>query len=131
LIAKALARQVPLEIFGSGRQTRTLTHVDDIADGIVTATAAPAAENEDFNISAAQELSVADIARLIWEAAGNDPAKLTFRHLPSFEVDVARRWPSVEKARTLLGWQARVEPHEGIAQTVRWLSEAGDPARAS
>ena len=33
LIAKALAGQRPLQIFGSGRQTRTLTHVDDIADG--------------------------------------------------------------------------------------------------
>ena len=36
LIAKALAGQRPLQIFGSGQQTRTLTHVDDIADGIVT-----------------------------------------------------------------------------------------------
>ena len=42
----------PLQIFGSGEQTRTLTHVDDIADGIVTAMASPAGLNEDFNISA-------------------------------------------------------------------------------
>ena len=35
LIRKALAGQRPLQIFGSGEQTRTLTHVDDIADGIV------------------------------------------------------------------------------------------------
>ena len=33
LIAKVLAGQSPLAIFGSGEQTRTLTHVDDIADG--------------------------------------------------------------------------------------------------
>ena len=54
LIAKSLARQRPLEIFGSGQQTRTLTHVDDIADGVVTAMASPAGENEDFNISASR-----------------------------------------------------------------------------
>src|SRR3712207_7028278 len=47
----------PLPIFGSGRQTRTLTHVDDIADGIVTATAHPAGLNEDFNVSASEERS--------------------------------------------------------------------------
>ena len=35
LIRKVLAGQRPLPIFGSGEQTRTLTHVDDIADGIV------------------------------------------------------------------------------------------------
>ena len=42
LIRKSLAGQRPLPIFGSGEQTRTLTHVDDIADGIVTAMGSPA-----------------------------------------------------------------------------------------
>jgi UDP-glucose 4-epimerase len=121
LIAKALARQRPLQIFGSGTQTRTLTHVDDIADGIVTAMVSPAGENEDFNISASHELTVAAIAELIWEACGNDPDELEFEHLPSFKVDVQRRWPSVEKARRLLGWEAQVQLDDGIAQTVEWL----------
>jgi nucleoside-diphosphate-sugar epimerase len=123
LIAKALAGQRPLEIFGSGEQTRTLTHVEDIAEGIVTAMTAPAAANEDFNISASDELSVAEIARLIWEACGNDPTEMELRHLPGFEIDVQRRWPSVEKARRLLGWQARVPVRDGLAQTVNWLRD--------
>jgi UDP-glucose 4-epimerase len=121
LIAKVLSGQRPLQIFGSGRQTRTLTHVDDIADGVVTAMAAAAGENEDFNVSASQELTVAQIATLIWEACGEDPAQLRFEHLPSFEIDVRRRWPSVEKARCLLGWEARIELRDGIRQTVDWL----------
>src|SRR5207248_3615285 len=113
LIAKSLARQRPLQIFGSGEQTRTLTHVDDIADGIVTAMASPAGENEDFNISASQELAVSEIAALIWKACGNDPSELEFEHLPSFEVDVQRRWPSVDKARRLLSWEARIPLEDG------------------
>jgi nucleoside-diphosphate-sugar epimerase len=123
VIRKVLAGQRPLEIFGDGTQTRTLTHVDDIADGIVTAMSSPAGLNEDFNISAAQELTVAEAARIIWEACGNAPGDFELRHLPSFEVDVVRRWPSVEKARTLLGWEARIGVREGIAQTVAWLRE--------
>jgi nucleoside-diphosphate-sugar epimerase len=123
LIRKALAGQRPLPIFGSGEQTRTLTHVDDIADGIVTAMASPAGENEDFNISAAQELSVAEIARIVWEACGNEPAAFELEHLPAFEVDVQRRWPSVEKARRALGWEARIDVREGIAETVAWLRQ--------
>src|SRR3954449_4773115 len=67
LIRKVLAGQRPLEIFGSGEQTRTITHIDDIADGVVTAMASPAGENEDFNISASEELTVAEIARIVWE----------------------------------------------------------------
>jgi UDP-glucose 4-epimerase len=123
LIAKVLSGQRPLEIFGSGEQTRTLTHVDDIADGIVTAMASPAGENEDFNISASQELSVAEIAAVIWEACGEDRAALELKHLPTFEVDVQRRWPSVQKAREVLGWEARIGLREGIADTVTWLRE--------
>lgn len=123
LARKALAGMKPLPIFGSGEQTRTLTHVDDIADGIVTAMAHPAGLNEDFNISASQELTIADIAGIIWEACGHDPDELELEHLPSFEVDVQRRWPAVDKAERLLGWKARIGVREGIARTVAWLRE--------
>jgi nucleoside-diphosphate-sugar epimerase len=123
LIRKVLGGQRPLQIFGSGEQTRTLTHVDDIAAGVVTALRSPAALNEDFNISAARELTVAEIARVIWESCGEDPEQFALEHLPSFPVDVQRRWPSVEKAKRLLGWSAAIELSEGIAATVRWLRE--------
>ena len=121
LIAKALSGQRPLQIFGSGEQTRTLTHVQDIAEGIVTAMASPAGLNEDFNISAERELTIAELARLVWEACGEDPGAFELEHVPSFAVDVQRRWPSVEKARKLLGWQARIELEHGLADTVNWL----------
>jgi nucleoside-diphosphate-sugar epimerase len=128
LIRKALAGQHPLQIFGSGEQTRTLTHVDDIADGIVTAMGSPAGLNEDFNISASRELSIAQIARIVWEACGRDPETFELEHLPTFKVDVQRRWPSVQKARDLLGWEARIDVEDGIASTVRWLrAQAGTP----
>jgi UDP-glucose 4-epimerase len=121
LLRKSFARLKPLPIFGDGTQTRTLTHVDDIADGIVVAMASEAGLNEDFNISASREMTVAEIARVCWETAGNDPAELEFEHLPSFQVDVVRRWPSVEKAKRLLGWEAGIGVEEGIAQTAEWL----------
>jgi UDP-glucose 4-epimerase len=123
LIRKVLSGQRPLEIFGSGEQTRTLTHVDDIADGLVVAMSSPAGLNEDFNISAARELTVTEIAKIVWKACGRDPEKFALAHLPSFAVDVQRRWPSVEKARELLGWEARIGVEEGIAATVDWLRD--------
>jgi UDP-glucose 4-epimerase len=123
LIKKVLEGQKPLQIFGSGRQTRTITHIDDIAEGIVTATAHPAAENEDFNISNDEEMTVAEIARIIWEECGEDPAEFELEHLPSFEVDVQRRWPSVEKARRLIGFETQIGVREGVRQTAAWLRE--------
>ena len=123
LIRKALSGQHPLQIFGSGEQTRTLTHIDDIADGVVAAMSSPAGLHEDFNISASDERTVAEIAQIVWEACGRDPAQFELEHLPTFTVDVQRRWPDVGKAERMLGWQAQIGIEEGIAQTVRWLRE--------
>jgi nucleoside-diphosphate-sugar epimerase len=85
----------------------------------------PAGLNEDFNISASRELTVAEIARIVWVACGEEEKDFALKHLPSFAVDVPRRWPSVEKARELLGWQARIEVEDGIAATVEWIRERG------
>ena len=123
LIAKALTGRRPLQIFGAGTQTRTLTHADDIADGIVTAMGSPAGQNQDFNISASQELTVAEIAERVWRACGNRLDEFELEPRPSFEVDVQRRWPSVEKARRLLDWEAQVPLEQGLAQTVEWLRD--------
>jgi UDP-glucose 4-epimerase len=129
LINKVLSGQKPLQIFGSGEQTRTLTHIDDIAEGIVTATGHPAAENEDFNISWHEEMTVAEIARIVWEACGRSPEEFELEHLPSFKVDVQRRWPSVEKAKRLLGFEAKIDVPEGVRQTAEWLRENGPIAQ--
>ena len=128
LIQKVLSGQKPLQIFGSGEQTRTITHIDDIADGVVTAMSHPRGENEDFNISAAEEMTVAEIARIVWEECGMPPAEFALEHMPTFRVDVQRRWPSVEKARRVLGWEARIGAREGIRQTVEWLRSVAPPA---
>jgi len=123
LITKVLDGEHPLAIFGSGAQTRTLTHVADIADGIVTAMSSPAALNEDFNVSASEELSVAEIARLVWETCGEDPEAFALESRPSFAVDVQRRWPSVQKAEELLGWHAKIPLEQGLADTVAWFRD--------
>jgi nucleoside-diphosphate-sugar epimerase len=125
LIERALRHERPFPIFGSGEQTRTLTHVDDIAAGIAAALTHDAAVGEDFNVSAAEELTVRQITQIVWEACGNDPGELELEHLQSFEVDVQRRWPSTEKARRVLGWEARIGVHAGIAHTVEWFRREG------
>jgi nucleoside-diphosphate-sugar epimerase len=131
LIRKVLSGQSPLQIFGDGTHTRTLTHVDDIADGIVTAMRAEAGLNDDFNISTSEELTIAQIAEIIWEACGKDPAEFALEHLPSFAVDVVRRWPDVSKAKRLLDWEAQIDVRDGIAATAQWLASQGFAVPAS
>jgi nucleoside-diphosphate-sugar epimerase len=131
LIGKVLSGQRPLEIFGSGEQTRTLTYLDDTADGIVTAMASPAGLNEDFNITGSEELTVAEIARIIWEACGRDPEEFELKHLEPFRVDVQRRLLSWEKTKRVLGWEARIGVREGIAEAAEWMAREMAAVEAS
>ncbi len=118
IVDQALAGARPLRIAGSSEQTRTPTHVEDVAEGILAALGSPAALQEDFNISAARELSVAEVARVAWEACGEPQEALALEQLNAPASGPQRSWPSVEKARELLGWRARIELEDGIARTV-------------
>ena len=125
LIRKSLAGTIPMPIYGSGQQTRTFTHLDDVADGVVRALGAEVAEGQAFNIAWREETSIAELARGCWEACGRDPGALELAAQPSpKEVDPERRFASVGKARELLGWEAKVSVEEGVAQTVEWLRDA-------
>ena len=94
--ARCSSGQRPLQIFGSGEQTRTLTHVDDIADGVVTAMSSPAALNEDFNISASRELTRrGDRAHHVGglrRGPGGRSSSSTCRRSPSTSSGAGRRW---------------------------------------
>ena len=66
--------------------------------------APPAGEGEAFNIAWREETSIAELARICWEACGRDPEALELATEPSpKEVDPDRRFASVEKARERAG----------------------------
>jgi nucleoside-diphosphate-sugar epimerase len=111
-----------MPIYGSGEQTRTFTWLADVADGLVCAMSLPAGEGEAFNIAWREETSIAELARLCWEACGRDPEQLELAAEPTPKaVDPPRRSAAVQKARERLGWEAKVSVAEGVAQTVEWL----------
>jgi UDP-glucose 4-epimerase len=131
LIERAGAGERPLAVFGSAEQTLTPTHVDDLAEGIVAALSSPAAVNEDFNLAAACELSIAEIAQIAWNA-GADRADAsatrsaegpTLESLPAREAEPLRSYPSAAKARELLGWEARIDAGDGIAAVASTAGE--------
>lgn len=119
LVKKILSGQYPLEILGSGEQTRSFTYVEDAADAIIFI--AEKAEQDDFNIGTGVETSIKELAYLLWRICGRkEPIKL--KHLPAFEHDVKRRVPDVSKLFSL-GWRPKVSLEQGLKVTVEWLRE--------
>lgn len=121
LVDKVLKGQYPLEILGSGRQTRSYTYVEDVADATVFVTTR--AENTDFNIGTGVGTSVADLARLIWKLC-NRKESLRFKHLPPLKYDVVRRIPDITKI-TSLGWRPKVTLEQGLRNTIKWIKKKG------
>jgi UDP-glucose 4-epimerase len=120
---KVLRGDHPLEIMGSGQQQRCFTYVEDIAEGIVTAGLAYAGENEDFNIGEDSPITIADLARKIWELCGrSEPFELA--HTPPLEHDIQRRIPDMAKTRRILAWRPKLTLDEGLRRTVDWLRES-------
>lgn len=121
LVKKTLSGQCPLEILGSGKQTRSYTYVDDVAKAIIFVT--ERSENDDFNIGTGVETSVLDLARKIWSLCRRTE-QFAVSNTPSLDYDVEKRVPDISKI-SKLGWRPQVDLDKGLAITIRWLSSVG------
>jgi nucleoside-diphosphate-sugar epimerase len=123
LVQKVVKGQDPLRILGSGEQVRHYTYGGDLAEGIAVAIEHPDALNEDFNISTETSTTVLELAEKIWARLRPDAA-FRYESDPPFEHDVQRRVPSVEKARRVLGFEARTSLDEMLDEVVPWIENA-------
>ncbi len=120
LVVKVLKGQDPLHILGDGTQVRHYTYGGDLAQGIRLAMEAPAAVNEDFNLSTAESTTVLDLAQLIWsKIRGDEPLRTA--HDDPFEHDVQRRVPAVDKAREILGFEATTTLDDMLDEVIPWI----------
>lgn len=124
-IVQALTGQ-PITVHADGTQSRSFTFVDDTVRGTILAATTPGAEGDVFNIGNSREISVLELAHLVKGATGsNSPiVHIEFSSFfgPNFE-DIPRRVPNTEKAKRLLGFEARVPLEEGLKTTVTWMRQ--------
>lgn len=107
----------PPIIYGDGSQTMDFVYVEDIARANILA--ATADVNDDvFNVASGEETSLLQLARLMIEVMGAD---LDVRFGPErAAAKVPRRLADTGKARTQLGFEARVGLEEGLHRLVDW-----------
>jgi UDP-glucose 4-epimerase len=124
IVQKVLKGQDPLHILGDGSQVRHYTYGGDLAEGIAVCMEHPAALNEDFNISTAEGTSVLDLAKVIWHKIKGPDAPFNFVSDEAYEYDVQKRVPSVEKAKTLLGFEATTSLDVMLDEVIPWIAAA-------
>lgn len=124
LIQKTLKGQRPLRILGDGSQIRCYTYGGDLAEGILMSLENPKTLNEDFNLSTSEETTVLTLAKKIWERAYGPKEKFEFVCEPSFEHDVQKRIPSIDKAWEVFGFRAKTTLDEMLDEVYPWIQDA-------
>ncbi len=119
-------RGEPLTVHGDGSQSRCFTYIDDTVRGTILAGVTEAAVGRVYNLGTTEETSILELARKIvaLTESGSEVASVPYAEVfgRSFE-DTPRRLPSIERARSELGWVPEVPLSEGLARTIAWCRE--------
>jgi dTDP-glucose 4,6-dehydratase len=110
-IGQAL-RGEDLTVFGDGSQTRSFCYVDDLVEGIYRLLMSDYAHP--VNIGNPDEITIKEFAEEIIKLTGTTQ-KIIYKELP--KDDPMQRQPNIDKARTLLGWEPKVNRAEGLKIT--------------
>jgi dTDP-glucose 4,6-dehydratase len=116
-ITAALTRR-PLVVHGDGSQTRSVTHVDDLIEGVVRL--AKSDYVGPVNLGSQSEISVLELAKLIIEITGSTSA---IEFAPRPPDDPAVRRPDISLAKRVLGWEPKVSLEEGLRRTAEWFAK--------
>jgi UDP-glucose 4-epimerase len=107
-----------IEIHGDGTQIRAWCYVDDMVDGVLLAMAHPNAVGESFNIGNQRAVTtIYGLANTVVRVLGSE-SKIVFARKDYADVEL--RIPDVQKARELLGFEARVDLDEGIVRAAEF-----------
>lgn len=119
MIRKALKGE-DIYIFGDGSQIRAWCYVDDMIAALGKCLVDPNAVGESFNIGNARAVTtIFGLAETICRVLGSS-SKIIFTE--ALSADIELRIPSVDKAREVIGFEARVDLEEGLLKTAEWIA---------
>jgi len=115
-VAQAL-RGEDFTVFGDGTQTRSFCYVDDLVAGLLALLAK--GDSQPVNLGNPREMTLIELAETTRKVVGGGGCVRSVRPLP--ENDPKQRRPDITRARTLLGWEPKVELEEGLKPTVAYF----------
>jgi UDP-glucose 4-epimerase len=116
----------PITVYGSGTQSRCFCDVRDTVQALIRLMDTERAVGEVVNIGNTEEISIADLARMVRERTGSS-SEITYvpydqAYEPGFE-DMMRRVPCIEKLHALVGFRPQTKLEEIIDRVSHYLSE--------
>jgi dTDP-glucose 4,6-dehydratase len=116
---KQALRGEDLTVYGDGSQTRSFCYVSDEIDGFLRLSKAD--EHGPVNIGNPAEFTILECARRVLAVTGSK-SKIRYEALP--QDDPKQRCPDITKARTLLGWEPKVDLETGLRLSLDYFRKA-------
>ena len=116
-IVQALSNS-PITIYGDGSQTRSFCYVDDLIEGLISLMNSK--ECGPINIGNPNEFTIKELADIVINKL-NSTSKLTYLPLP--QDDPLQRKPFIEKAKTKLNWDPKINLESGLERTIKYFKE--------
>jgi nucleoside-diphosphate-sugar epimerase len=117
---RAIADGDQIVVYGDGEQTRDFTYVGDVVAATRAAAEAGDAVGGVFNIGGGTRTSLNDTLRMLGEIAGRP---LDVQRNPAQDGDVRDTGADTTRARAVLGWEPRVDLHDGLQAEFEWALE--------
>jgi len=108
----------PLEINGTGKQTRCFTFIDDVIEAFNLILEKPKCKNEIFNVGSDHEISIEDFAKKIISIIDSRSELIKVSYEKQFGnsyEDIERRVPDLYKIKKYINWNAKTSLEKGIS----------------
>ncbi len=105
-----------LTVYGAGDQTRSFCYVSDEVEGILRLSRSQ--EPLPVNIGNPCEFTILECAQEVLDVTGSR-SKICHEPLP--KDDPKQRKPDITKAKTLLGWEPKIELQQGLKMSLEYF----------
>jgi len=113
---KNISKDLPLEIFGDGTQTRDFVHISDVIQAFYCAIKnIEAKRGEVYNIGSGKSASINELASLLISSKGKD---LQIIHKPERQGEVKFSKADISLAKTDINYSPEVSLRDGLASLV-------------
>jgi dTDP-glucose 4,6-dehydratase len=116
---KQALRGEELTVYGDGKQTRSFCYVADEIDGLLRL--AWSQEPGPVNIGNPSEFTILECAQKVLQVTGS---KSQIKFLPLPPDDPKQRRPDISKARSILGWEPKVDLETGLKFSLDYFRQA-------
>jgi nucleoside-diphosphate-sugar epimerase len=114
IAARAAAREDPLVVWGSGRQSRDFVHIDDCIRAMRRAIEV-IEDGSGVNIGSGSPTSFLEVAATYARLAGYEPE---IKGTGEGPVGVHARFADVRESRRRLGWEPTISLDEGLGRVL-------------